>query len=205
METEQNVFPLTWSWVGGFIQAEGSIGVRRVTISQAQGNALELIADFLKSQIPTLSDLKVSKPYRSGLRKDGSEVLVRQLAVFSSGHVEVMQALYPHLRYDKSERIARCLKMSEPSMPQPFNDDWIVGFWEGDGWLEASTSYIFGFGQSNTALLQDVQAYLGLGGSIRGTQLVIPVTKTRVQRIGELLQRVRSSHRREQLDRLLRR
>ena len=41
---------ITWSWIGGFVQAEGSVGPRSVSVSQKDREPLELIRDFFISE-----------------------------------------------------------------------------------------------------------------------------------------------------------
>ena len=185
---------ITWEWLGGFVQAEGHINTPYwLDISQARREPLDMIHDFLLLKLP-------NAPARIyGLYKNKGRGIY-QLRIHKN-HQEVLNTLHPYLRSEKHARA--CTHLSTIAKMLPINNDWIMGFWEGDGFIRAN---ILGFCQKDRTVLDEIQQHLDLG-TVRPHaniyRLSISVNKTNVKRIGELLSLIRTPPRLEQLKRIL--
>ncbi len=191
------MIPITWSWLAGFFEAEGHITMRRLSVNQAHKESLELIKDFVGHG-------NILGPYICGKSSSGDSLTTYRLQI-GNGWREVLIQLLPYLHYSK-RRDAQVLLDCEhiDNQQQLLDDDWVVGFWEGDGSIRSNG---FIFYQRNIAILKDIQSYLGLGGSLTtredgNSRLDISITKSRVARLASLFQLIRTPYRLAQVNRL---
>lgn len=193
--------PLTWSWLGGFFQAEGSILDSDIRLSQTYGNGLQLVRDFLLQEFGDSCHVGLSDSLPLKYVRKGGECASYSCISIARGRELVLNRLLPYLRYDKL--LSAVEKTCVCCNTLPFDDDWIIGFWEGDGSIQLNK---LSFMQKDVRVLYDIQQYLVIPSKVRqhGTvhRLDVNITLGSTKRVGELLTRVRTSNRQEQLARL---
>jgi len=193
---------ITWPWLGGFFQAEGSIPTPyNLTIAQKDKEPLDMIYDFLVHELPNTSFTPTYGPYKN----KGKGIYYLNIR---KGFKKVLTNLYPYLR-DEKLIYAHLYLTTRPST-LPINDEWIVGFWEGDGSIQTGSRNLLVFSQKNPNVLNEIQEHLKYGKVRLHTnnnsylhKLAISINKNNAQRIGELLSLVRTPPRLEQLKRVL--
>ena len=201
---------VSWSWFAGFFQAEGyvsKVGTRKpLQLCQKQREPLDAIREFWLSEFPESTFPKVGGPYVSG---------VYELYAFAC-FLQVLVRLYPYLRGTKRERAWSWLDCTLPEEFRDFleahraiDDEWIVGFWEGDGSIVSHNGYpAMTFTQKDVDLLSEVRDYLGLGelvsgGSGKPLRLWIYIGHTIPERVLDILKYVRTPYRCKQLQEVL--
>jgi len=199
-----------WSWLAGFFQAEGCVSLKgELTVSQKDHEPLDLIHDFLKYHFPK---------YRALVRR-------KKFTDYHTLHLypRVTEQLLPWLRGEKLYRAAEKLVAQNRALPKclPIDDDWTIGFWEGDGSVflaGPSTGIQVTFSQKDPEVLEELRDHLTKhsfgSGSLTETEPKLPtkpglhshmnrltyhcgVRDTRL--LAWLHDRVRSEFRREQL------
>jgi len=201
--------PMTWSWLGGFFQAEGCLTNRHLTIEQADRRGLDLIQHFLTQELPNARPFKVGGPY---LHKTGKLKASYMYSLYTYANTPLLLSkLLPYLH---SEKRRRTLESANFYQQQPLDDEWVIGFWEGDGSIRNSGNTIE-FYQNDEELLTKIQTHLKLGRIHKDKphqnqlstapfyRLCITINKKNVARIGELLTLVKTPLRLEQLNRIL--
>ena len=195
--------PITWQWLAGFFQAEGCYAGNRFSVSQARREGLDMIREFLVENVDDLGRASVLRTEEEGPAKDGRRFVLYKLNVHH-GRQHIIKELLPYLRGSKRNIFSESLLLNLPK--KPINDDWIIGFWEGDGSIHNTSRYIV-FTQKDRNVLEEVQSYLKLGSILqKGTMQVLNITTTKasIARIGQLLAIIRTPYRIEQVNKILR-
>lgn len=149
---------LTWSWLAGFFQAEGTVGEppvhKTLSISQAEREPLDLIVEFISTYYPQ-ARAKVRGSFGRGRG-------IYTLYI----HFLALRSFCAWLRVEKLYRAAKWLKVTCDNVPTclPIDDDWIAGFWEGDGsvYLAGALDIQVVFTQrpEDVVVLEEVKKYL---------------------------------------------
>ena len=193
---------LTWSWLGGFFQAEGCISGRTLVLPQKDRRPLDLIRDFLISEFPSTSIPEV-RSYASPLNSFKPGSIQHRLSI-RTATPRILARLIPYLHREK--RLTLPTKILTLLKQQPIDDEWIAGFWEGDGSIWSANT--LQFYQKDRYLLEEIRNCLG-HGNIKPRPnypdnylLSISISLSNVRRIGELLSHVKSAPRLEQLEKI---
>lgn len=157
-ETKKLSENLTWSWIAGFFQAEGNICLNKISIGQKNKEPLDLIYYFLQKELsplqlpPTIGPYKNGKSYIHFLNFSSHKTVTKFMSQISS------QILGEKRTYSN---------IITP--PIPINDEWIAGFWEGDGYIYThqitppNFSIRISFAQKDRTILEQIQQYLHKG------------------------------------------
>lgn len=155
---------VTWPWLGGFLQAEGSITRFGFALGQANRQVLDLIREFLMFE----TGLEVPKVYTTVCSESGYKpgTVLYRLDVVGAKWSILFQSVIPYLRSDKFSRLARAFKSYDGSSYEviPVEEHWVTGFWEGDGWVQVQLGGIqVGFSQKDCSLLEEIRDFFGWG------------------------------------------
>ena len=147
---------LSWMWLAGFLQAEGSFGYKGITLGQKDREPLDLIKQFLEDELLPLKVPSVNGPYKNG------KSFIYSLTLSSM--------------YVRTKIFARILSYTY-SIKQPIKCvclpitwEWLGGFWEGDGSITSvgvtsgsSGTTLISFTQKDVVVLRIIQAFLRKG------------------------------------------
>lgn len=152
---------ITWSWLAGFIQAEGHITLpvskcpRYLSIEQAERDPLRRIVAFLDNMDLGHPDIHFRENRGRGTYRMG---------VYGGPFLRIALETVSLLRGTKMLRAGSWLELSETPVPsmRSINDDWVVGFWEGDGSVYHSGALDIQvvFSQKDVAILKEIRAQL---------------------------------------------
>lgn len=171
-----NIPPITWEWLAGFFQAEGCVsanyekGYPESIISQAEPKILDDIAQFVRSELHV-------RTYRHDYVVDTNlkqQAPNCRLMLWSREDVTpFINKLYPYLFGYKKQQLlewATRLSISLSTDVQKLSWDFIVGFWEGDGYLRYThdnpggrTAVDFVFTQKDREILEAIQQFFDRG------------------------------------------
>ena len=154
---------LTWSWLGGFFSADGSVArptrqSKFLSVGQARREPLDLIHQFLCSSLPGSRFTPVRGPYNNA----HAGIYVQNVY---GAFLPTLRVLYPRLRGRRvKEWSAKWLeKLHQDVLSDiPIDDDWVVGFWEGDGsvYLSGASDIQIVFAQKDVTVLEEIRTYL---------------------------------------------
>ena len=201
---------ITWAWIAGFWQAEGSItysqGASRVSIGQKDREILDRLQEFLG--FGYIYEQKVNFGYKTGI--------YHQLQFNKRSENEIFfTKVLPYLWGDKRDRVLfelSFLDIDYSYFPQePLCWDYVCAFWEGDGYTSVNDAYFKRTGrgrpyvqsvfcQKDLTALFEIQRFLGKTGSIQPTRKGSDVSKLVAGDLRpELLEYSRTSVRRAEL------
>jgi len=208
-----NFLPLSSEWVAGFFDAEGCISHSR----NSGGN---------KTKYPTIS-----------IYQNDRDILERIKTFFGVGYVgkqttgymwrvnhrkqimQVVDKLIPYIQHpEKREKyniIAKEFNLPIITEFKQMTDEWLIGFWEGDGciaqqkYIQTKENKMFKypliiFTQKNKVMLEAIQTYIGKGSITHNTKndvynLYIPGGITEESYLLDLLKtKIRTMPRRQQ-------
>jgi hypothetical protein len=155
--------PISWEWLAGFFQAEGSAyhapaSGHFISIAQKDTSVLRLIGSFLDTYNISYS---IYDPQREGVIPR-MQVSTRQAEV-------LLWYVFPQLRSKKQTQLlswAAEANVLLPTTPKPLDYDFVVGLYEGDGYpsYERARHCIFlKFYQHDLDLLEELKAFLQKG------------------------------------------
>ena len=153
---------LNWRWFAGFFQADGCITMpapkqsRVLSTSQANREPLDLMRQFLFETLHDVPITPVCGPYAN----DGSGIYVHNVC---SGFLSVLTEMCPWLLGHLRDHAVSWLAILYRDVPaqQTIDDDWVAGFWEGDGSIYLSGNGIqVVFAQKDVAVLKEIQSHL---------------------------------------------
>ena len=186
---------------------------RKLYIEQKEREPLDIIANFLVHELTDIRPVKVYGPYERLTPVIHNPTYIHTMQLTPTTTAKVLHKLLPYIHRKARHKIITNTNLQ--TAEHPLDDDWVVGFWEGDGSIRSSGN-IIEFSQEDKELLTDIQTYLGLGHIHEDTpqrnrlnktalyhRLSISVNKKNVTRIGELLSLVRTPARLEQLNKIL--
>jgi len=150
---------LTWSWLGGFYQAEGCVSNRRLNIEQKEREPLELIVQFLMYELPNIRPIKVRGPLEHHTPATRKPTYIHSMTLPKITTAKVLHKLLPHIHTNVRHKIIKDTNLQ--CVECPLNDDWIAGFWEGDGSIfPASIDVQIAFAQKDKVILEEIRKYL---------------------------------------------
>ena len=205
---------LTIEWIAGFFDAEGCLSQSRnsggnktyyptISISQKDKQILEKIRDFFGEGYVT----KHGTCYTWQVNHRGNVL-------------KVVPQLIPYLHHSekrqKYDELAEKFNLPKYNLQHPMTNDWIIGFWEGDGGISKITltqgkydkTYeypMLQFYQKNKELLEKIVIYLGVGSVSEPKPnmhcLSVYPGKTATHPIYQLLyDQIRTKYRRQQIN-----
>ena len=164
--------PLTWDWIAGFYQAEGSVTGSvsayhpQLLVCVKDAEAVELLDSFWHEMFPNITTYKPSYMHHTTLGDSTSIHL--QIHAYKN-ILPVIAQIYPRTLHNVRRNIeewAKRFRITLPSDQQPLTWDFVAGFWEGDGYIskaESPGSIYFGFVQKEPEILESILTFIGKG------------------------------------------